>query len=299
MGQGASEQLTDDPGALTGGETGTASTTASIDRSTGDGDDLAVANLEVVYNDVVLVLRGVSLRVRSGQIVALLGANGAGKTTLLRAITGLLPVHRGRITKGHMALAGRDVTHDEPARRVRSGLAQVMEGRRIFAELTVEENLRAGAYTNRAGMAASRDRVMDLFPVLQERRRQVAGYLSGGEQQMLAMGRALMSSPRLLLLDEPSLGLAPKLVEQIRDIVVDINAQGTSVLLVEQNATMALAIATYGLVLEQGRVVREGPGDELLADRNIREFYLGMSPASERRSFRDVKTYRRRKSWGA
>jgi len=182
---------------------------------------------------------------------------------------------------------------------VRGGLAQVMEGRRIFAELTVEENLRTGAYTNRAGLAESRDRVLDLFPVLQQRRRQVAGYLSGGEQQMLAMGRALMSSPRLLLLDEPSLGLAPRLVEQIRDIVVDINGQGTSVLLVEQNATMALAIAAYGLVLEQGRVVREGPGDELLADRNIREFYLGMSAASERRSFRDVKTYRRRKSWGA
>jgi branched-chain amino acid transport system ATP-binding protein len=282
----AEPQTTDDPEALTEGETGA-------------HDDLAVANLEVVYNDVVLVLRGVSLRVRPGQIVALLGANGAGKTTLLRAITGLLPVHRGRITKGHVTLAGRDVTRDEPARRVRGGLAQVMEGRRIFAELTVEENLRTGAYTNRAGLAASRDRVMDLFPVLAQRRRQVAGYLSGGEQQMLAMGRALMSSPRLLLLDEPSLGLAPRLVEQVRDIVVDINAQGTSVLLVEQNATMALAIAGYGLVLEQGRVVREGPGDELLADRNIREFYLGMSPASERRSFRDVKTYRRRKSWGA
>ncbi|MGH9213411.1 MAG: ABC transporter ATP-binding protein [Acidimicrobiales bacterium] len=261
--------------------------------------ELAVANLEVVYNDVVLVLRGVSLVVQPGQVVALLGANGAGKTTLLRAITGLLPVHRGKVTKGRVTLAGRDVTGDEPARRVRAGLAQVMEGRRVFAELTVEENLRAGAYTNRAGLAGSRDRVMDLFPVLQERRRQVAGYLSGGEQQMLAIGRALMSAPQVLLLDEPSLGLAPRLVEQIRDIVVDINAQGTSVLLVEQNATMALAIADYGLVLEQGRVVRSGPGDDLLADRNIREFYLGMSPSAERRSFRDVKTYRRRKSWGA
>ena len=291
MGQRVADQPTnDDPGALTGSKAG---------NGASEGDDLEVANLEVVYNDVVLVLRGVSLRVRPGEIVALLGANGAGKTTLLRAITGLLPVHRGRITKGHVALAGRDITNDDPARRVRAGLAQVMEGRRIFAELTVEENLRTGAYTNRAGLAESRDRVLDLFPVLQQRRRQVAGYLSGGEQQMLAMGRALMSSPRLLLLDEPSLGLAPRLVEQIRDIVVDINGQGTSVLLVEQNATMALAIAGYGLVLEQGRVVRSGPGDELLADRNIREFYLGMSAASERRSFRDVKTYRRRKSWGA
>jgi branched-chain amino acid transport system ATP-binding protein len=261
--------------------------------------DLEAANLEVVYNDVVLVLRGVSLSVAQGQVVALLGANGAGKTTLLRAITGLLPVHRGKITKGRIRLAGRDVTADDPARRVRAGLAQVMEGRRVFAELTVDENLRTGAYTNRAGMAESRDRVMDLFPVLQQRRRQVAGYLSGGEQQMLAMGRALMSSPRVLLLDEPSLGLAPRLVEQIRNLIVDINAQGTSVLLVEQNATMALAIADHGLVLEQGRVVRSGPGDELLADRNIREFYLGMSQAAERRSFRDVKTYRRKKSWGA
>jgi branched-chain amino acid transport system ATP-binding protein len=260
--------------------------------------ELEVANLEVVYNDVVLVLRGVSLVVPPGKIVAVLGANGAGKTTLLRAITGLLPVHRGKVTKGRIAFAGRDVTHDDAARRVRAGLAQVMEGRRIFAELTVEENLRAGAFTNRAGLAESRDRVMDLFPVLKERRRQVAGYLSGGEQQMLAMGRALMSSPQLLLLDEPSLGLAPRFVEHIRELIVDINAQGTSVLLVEQNATMALAIADDGLVLEQGRVVRSGSGDELLADRNIREFYLGMSQSAERRSFRDVKTYRRRKSWG-
>jgi branched-chain amino acid transport system ATP-binding protein len=271
-------------------EAGRAGTTAS--------DRLEVANLEVVYNDVVLVLRGVSLAVPPGSIVAVLGANGAGKTTLLRAITGLLPVHRGRVTKGHVAFAGRDITRHDAAARVRAGLAQVMEGRRIFAELTVEENLRAGAYTNRAALAESRDRVMDLFPVLKQRRRQVAGYLSGGEQQMLAMGRALMSSPRLLLLDEPSLGLAPLLVEQIRDLIVDINAQGTSVLLVEQNATMALAIADEGLVLEHGRVVRSGSGDELLADRNIREFYLGIGQSAERRSFRDVKTYRRRKSWG-
>ena len=262
------------------------------------GRDLEVANLEVAYNDVVLVLRGVTLAVPPGKIVAVLGANGAGKTTLLRAITGLLPVHRGKVTKGHVAFAGRDITSDDAARRVRAGLAQVMEGRRIFAELTVEENLRTGAYTNRAGMAESRDRVMDLFPVLKQRRRQVAGYLSGGEQQMLAMGRALMSSPRLLLLDEPSLGLAPLVVEQIRQLVVDINAQGTSVLLVEQNATMALAIADEGMVLEHGRVVRSGSGAEHHADRTIREFYLGIGQSAERRSFRDVKTYRRRKSWG-
>jgi branched-chain amino acid transport system ATP-binding protein len=263
------------------------------------GEELEVANLEVVYNDVVLVLRGVSVLVRPGAVVALLGANGAGKTTLLRAITGLLPVHRGKVTKGRVVFAGRDITERDPASRVKAGLAQVMEGRRIFAELTVEENLRTGAYTNRSGYHANRERVMDLFPFLATRRTQVAGYLSGGEQQMLAIGRALMSSPKLLLLDEPSLGLAPKVVEQIRDIVVDINKQGTSVLLVEQNATMALAIADYGFVLEHGRVVRDGPGTELLADKDIREFYLGMSQVVERRSFRDVKTYRRRKSWGA
>jgi branched-chain amino acid transport system ATP-binding protein len=263
------------------------------------GAELAVANLEVVYNDVMLVVRGVSVRVRPGGVVALLGANGAGKTTLLRAITGLLPVHRGRITKGRVTLGGRDITTHDPASRVRSGLAQVMEGRRIFAELTVDENLRTGAYTSRATMAQHYERVMDQFPLLQGRRRQTAGYLSGGEQQMLAIGRALMSSPRVLVLDEPSLGLAPRVVEQIRDIIVDINAQGTSVLLVEQNATMALSIADHGYVLEHGRVVRDGPGAELVADKDIREFYLGIGEAAERRSFRDVKTYRRKKSWGA
>ena len=264
-----------------------------------EGGDLVVENLEVVYNDVVLVLRGVSVTVRSGDVVALLGANGAGKSTLLRAITGLLGIHRGRVTKGRVTLGGRDITADDPAHRVRAGLAQVMEGRRIFGELTVDENLRAGAYTDRGAMTERYQRVLDLFPLLHSRRRQTAGYLSGGEQQMLAIGRALMSSPRVLLLDEPSLGLAPKVVEQIRDIIVDINAQGTSVLLVEQNATMALAIAHEGYVLEHGRVVRDGEGAELLADKDIREFYLGMGEAAERRSFRDTKTYRRRKSWGA
>ena len=263
------------------------------------GAELTVNNLEIVYNDVMLVVRGVSVTVRPGAVVALLGANGAGKTTLLRAITGLLPVHRGKITKGRVTLDGRDITTDDPASRVRAGLAQVMEGRRIFGELTVDENLRTGAYTSRATMAQHYERVMDQFPLLQRRRRQTAGYLSGGEQQMLAIGRALMSSPSVLVLDEPSLGLAPKVVEQIRDIIVDINSQGTSVLLVEQNATMALAIADHGYVLEHGRVVRDGPGPELVADKDIREFYLGIGEAAERRSFREVKTYRRKKSWGA
>lgn len=261
---------------------------------------LGVNNLEVVYNEVVLVLRGVSLRVDEGQIVSILGANGAGKTTLLRAITGLLDVHRGRITKGRIDLFGDDITSADPSQRVVAGLAQVMEGRRIFAELTVDENLRAGATTvrDRAEVQASYERVLDLFPVLAERRRSTAGYLSGGEQQMLAMGRALMASPRLLLLDEPSLGLAPRIVEQIRDIIVYVNEQGTSVLLVEQNANMALSIADHGYVLEHGRIVKDGPGQALLADKDIREFYLGISEG-ERRSFRDVKTYRRRKTWGS
>ena len=263
------------------------------------GTALAVANLEVVYNDVVLVLRGVSLEVPHGHVVALLGANGAGKTTLLRAITGLLDVHRGRVTKGSVTLGDRDITDADPPSIVRSGLAQVMEGRRIFAELTVDENLKTGAFTrrDRDAVAASYERVLALFPVLRDRLRSTAGYLSGGEQQMLAIGRALMAEPRVLLLDEPSLGLAPIVVEQIRDLIVQVNEQGTSVLLVEQNATMALSIADEGYVLEHGRIVRDGAGPDLLEDKDIREFYLGIGEAG-RRSFRDVKTYRRKKSWG-
>ncbi len=238
---------------------------------------LSVHNLEVVYGEVIAALRGVTLQVPAGGIVALLGANGAGKTTLLRALSGLLPVHRGRITKGSIDLDGRAVaTLDAPA-IVRRGVSQVMEGRRIFSELTVEENLRAGGYTrgDRTARAASLDRVMQLFPVLAQRRRSTAGYLSGGEQQMLAIGRGLMASPRLLLLDEPSLGLAPRMVEQIASIIVDINAQGTSVLIVEQNAMMALSIAARGFVMEQGRVVLEGPAPELMENPQVIESYLG------------------------
>jgi branched-chain amino acid transport system ATP-binding protein len=265
---------------------------------------LAVTNLEVVYDDVVLVLRGLSVEVPDGSIVALLGANGAGKTTLLRAVTGLLVVHRGKIVKGSVTVAGDDLTGADPAEVVRRGVGQVMEGRRIFAEMTVEENLRAGAHTRpRAEYRESMARVFDLFPVLAERRRGTAGYLSGGEQQMLAIGRALMARPRLLLLDEPSLGLAPRLVEQVREIVVQINEQGTSVLLVEQNAVMALSIADYGYVLEVGKVVRDGPARELLVDEDIREFYLGSTEDTPggggRRSFAEVKSYRRKKRWSA
>ena len=260
---------------------------------------LSVNNLEVVYDDVVLVLRGLSLEVPDGSIVALLGANGAGKTTLLRAVTGLLIAHRGKITKGSVHVAGRDLTGADPAVVVQGGVAQVMEGRRIFAEMTVEENLKAGAHSRRAAYRESAGRVFDLFPILAERRRATAGYLSGGEQQMLAMGRALMASPKYLLLDEPSLGLAPKLVEQIRDLIVQINAGGTGVLLVEQNATMALSIASHGYVMETGKIVLDKPSGELLADEDIREFYLGSAADTERRSFAEVKSYRRKKRWSA
>ncbi|CAA9226381.1 MAG: Branched-chain amino acid transport ATP-binding protein LivF [uncultured Acidimicrobiales bacterium] len=261
---------------------------------------LAVNGLEVVYDDATLVLRGVSVEVPAGAVVAILGANGAGKTTLLRAVTGLLGLHRGRITKGTVAVDGQRVTGADPASLVRKGLAQVMEGRRIFAELTVDENLRAGAFTVRSKVARTdaHQRVMDLFPQLASRRGQVAGYLSGGEQQMLAIGRALMQAPRLLLLDEPSLGLAPRIVEQIADIVRTVNDQGQSVLLIEQNAAMALSVADHGYVLENGRVVKEGEGARLAEDRDIQEFYLGVGEAG-RRSFRDVKSYRRRRRWAS
>ncbi len=258
---------------------------------------LTVENLEVVYEDVIQVLKGVSLQVPEGSIVALLGPNGAGKTTVLRAITGLLDVHRGRITKGRVTLDGTDIESLPAPRIVQAGIGQVMEGRRIFRESTVEENLKAGGHTaSRADISEGLDRAYSMFPVLAERRKQTAGYLSGGEQQMLAIGRALMSKPRYLLLDEPSLGVAPKIVQQLRDLIVQINSDGTTVLLVEQNATMALSIATHGYVLETGRVVMDKPADELRADDDIREFYLGLR-GEERGSLRDVKQYRRRKRW--
>jgi branched-chain amino acid transport system ATP-binding protein len=258
---------------------------------------LTVSGLDVVYNDVVLALQGVTMEVPTGRIVALLGANGAGKTSLLRAVSGLLSVHGGKVTAGTVMLDGTPIQHREPAAVVRLGVTQVLERRRIFAEFTVEENLRVGAHTARRDLANNLGRVFDLFPRLQERRRQTAGYLSGGEQQMLAMGRALMSNPRLLLLDEPSLGLAPLLVQQIRDLIVAINEQGTTVLLVEQNATMALSIADHGYVLETGRVVMDRPADRLLADEDIREFYLGLRGGGATTSFRDVKHHRRRRRW--
>ena len=261
---------------------------------------LKVANLEVVDNDVILVLRGLLINVGDGQIVALLGANGAGKTTTVRAIGGLLDVHEGDITKGTITFNGDDITHAKPSHIVEAGITQVMEGRRVFAELTVDENLMTGGFTvkDKAANEASYARVMDLFPRLAERRKQTAGYLSGGEQQMLAIGRALMADPKLLILDEPSLGLAPMLIEQIRDIIVDINKQGVSVLLIEQNAMMALSIAEVGYVMETGKVVMDGEAQKLLADEDVQEFYLGLhGDGGERKSFRDVKHYKRRKRW--
>ena len=258
---------------------------------------LTVENLEVVYNDVVLVLRGISLEVPENKIVALLGANGAGKTTTLRAVTGLLDIHEGDITKGTISFDGMEITDDDPAVRVKRGISQVMEGRRVFAELTVNENLRTGAYLAKGRTDDALDRVFSLFPRLAERRRATAGYLSGGEQQMLAIGRALMQDPKLLILDEPSLGLAPLLVQEVRDIIVEINKQGTAVLLIEQNAHMALSIADHGYIMETGKMVMDGPSTKLMKDEDVKEFYLGLHQTGEKKSFRDVKHYKRRKRW--
>jgi len=244
------------------------------------------------------VSRGVSLTVPEGSIVALLGANGAGKTTLLRAVSGLLDIHDGEVTKGEVTFDGAPIHHLSPEKIVTRGITQVLEGRRILAELDVEENLMLGAHTNRKAAGANLDRVYGLFPVLKERRKATAGYLSGGEQTMLAIGRALMSGPRYLLLDEPSLGLAPMLVQQIRDLIVEINTQGTSVLLVEQNAMMALSIASHGYIMETGKIVMDKPAAELLNDEDVREFYLGIGEEGEHaKSFRNVKHYRRKKRW--
>ena len=258
---------------------------------------LAVKNLEVVYDDVMLVLRGVSLHVPPGKIVALLGANGAGKSTLLRALSGLLGLHEGKITAGSVTIEDKPIHHLGPSKIAALGIKQVLEGRRILSELTVEENLRIGAHVAPRELRANLERMYELFRVLADRRKATAGYLSGGEQQMLAIGRALMSNPRVLLLDEPSLGLAPLIVAQIRDVIVEINQQGTTVLLVEQNANMALSIADHGYVMENGKIVMDRPATELLADDDVREFYLGLGAEGTAKSFRDVKHYKRRKRW--
>jgi branched-chain amino acid transport system ATP-binding protein len=257
---------------------------------------LSVNNIEVIYDHVILVLKGVSLQVPEGGIVALLGANGAGKTTTLKAISGLLRTERGEVTKGGIELDGQPIHRLSPDDVVRRGIVQVMEGRRVFEHLTVEENLLTGAYTRRNGQTLRRDleRTYAYFPRLAERRTVRAGYVSGGEQQMVAIGRALMAHPRLILLDEPSMGLAA----EIFDIVARLNREeGVTVLLAEQNAAMALRFAGYAYVMENGRIVLDGDGRTISQNEDIREFYLGLTGVGQRKSYRDVKHYRRRKRW--
>ena len=261
---------------------------------------LAVSNIEVIYDHVILVLKGVSLQVQKGRIVALLGANGAGKTTTLKAISNLLRAERGDVTKGSIEFDGRRIDQLTPNDLVRMGVCQVMEGRHCFQHLTVEENLLTGAFTRsigRADLARDLDLVYQYFPRLRERRNSLAGYTSGGEQQMTAIGRALMARPKMILLDEPSMGLAPQLVEEIFEIVRDLNQkEGVSFLLAEQNTNIALRYADYGYILENGRVVMDGEAKRLRENDDVKEFYLGLSTAG-RKSFRDTKFYRRRKRW--
>jgi branched-chain amino acid transport system ATP-binding protein len=261
---------------------------------------LALNNVEVIYNDVVLVLKGLSLRVPTGKVVALLGTNGAGKTTTLKAISGLLRPENGAVTDGSIELEGERIDRLRADQIVRQGIFQVMEGRRVFEHLTVEENLHAGGYTRptRSEVRRTLQEVYGYFPRLRERCHQQAGYLSGGEQQMLAIGRALMAQPKLMLLDEPSLGLAPLLVREIFAIIERINREhGTTVLLVEQNAALALQVADYGYIMEGGRIVLEGPPDELAGNPDVKEFYLGLTDVGNQKSYRDVKHYKRRKRW--
>jgi len=261
---------------------------------------LVVNNIEVVYDHVILVLKGVSLSVPQGAIVALLGANGAGKSTTLKAISNLLHAERGEVTKGSIVFDGAEVHALTPNELVRRGCIQVMEGRRCFGHLTVEENLLTGAFTRRDGAAAVKadlDRVYGYFPRLKDRRSAMAGYTSGGEQQMCALGRALMSRPKTILLDEPSMGLAPQIVEEIFDIVKNLNArEGVSFLLAEQNTNMALRYASHGYILENGRVVLDGPAAALAENEDVKEFYLGIAEG-RRKSFRAAKHYKRRKRW--
>ena len=261
---------------------------------------LALNNVEVIYDDVILVLKGMSLEVYDGQIVALLGANGAGKSTTLKAISGLLKGEEGEVTDGSISFLGQPIDDIDPEKRVSMGIFQVMEGRRVFDDLNVDENLYAGAHTRkgRAEVKKDMEMVFDYFPRLIERRHTLAGYLSGGEQQMLAIGRALMARPKLMLLDEPSLGLAPLLVKEIFGIIDRINKEeGTTILLVEQNARIALSIADYGYIMENGKIVLDDPVDKLKENEDVKEFYLGLSKVGDKKSYRDVKHYRRRKRW--
>jgi branched-chain amino acid transport system ATP-binding protein len=260
---------------------------------------LRLNNVEVRYDRVILVLKGLSLEVPEGRIVTLLGANGAGKSTTLKAISGLLKSEVGEVADGSIDFEGRSITHLDPADIVRLGIFQVMEGRRVFEHLTVEENLLAGAHTRgRQSLAGDLDIVYAYFPRLKERRHGTSGYLSGGEQQMLAIGRALMARPRLIMLDEPSLGLAPLMVQEIFEIIQRINREsGSTILLVEQNARLALRVASYAYLMENGRIVLEGPPSKLRENQDVQEFYLGLTELGERRSYRAVKHYKRRKRW--
>src|SRR5437764_524238 len=261
---------------------------------------LALNNIEVVYDGVILVLKGVSLNAEEGHITTLLGANGAGKTTTLKAISGLLRTERGEVTKGSVELDGERLDRLQHYDVVKRGVSQVFEGRRVFENLTVEENLIAGAHSrsDKAEIRAGMDKVYGSFPVLKERRHQSAGYLSGGEQQMLVIGRALMSDPKVILLDEPSLGLAPMVIEEIFGVIRRLkDEQKITVLLVEQNAALALDIADHGYVMENGRIVLEGPAESLRQNSDIKEFYLGLNEAGARKSYRETKHYRRRKRW--
>jgi branched-chain amino acid transport system ATP-binding protein len=261
---------------------------------------LSVNNIEVIYDHVILVLKGVSLTVPRGGIVAILGANGAGKTTTLKAISNLLKAERGEVTKGSIEFEGERVDTMSPNELVRRGCIQVMEGRHCFAHLTIEENLLTGAFTRRDGNAAIKrdlEKIYTLFPRLRQRRQSVAGYTSGGEQQMCAVGRAMMSNPRMILLDEPSMGLAPQVVEEIFEIVKRLNAEeGVSFLVAEQNTNMALKYATYGYIMETGRIVMDGEAKSLRENEDVKEFYLGVSEGAKK-SFREVKSYKRRKRW--
>jgi branched-chain amino acid transport system ATP-binding protein len=261
---------------------------------------LSLNNIEVIYNDVILVLKGMSMEVPEGKIVGLLGSNGAGKSTTLKAISGLLKAEDGEVTDGGIVFMNQNIHQMDAADIVRKGIFQVMEGRRVFEHLTAEENLIAGGYTRADHGQAHKDidMVYEYFPRLKERRNQTAGYLSGGEQQMLAIGRALMAKPKLMMLDEPSLGLAPLLVHEIFEIIKRINReQGTTILLVEQNANLTLGIADYAYIMESGRIVLDGYPDDLRNNADVREFYLGVTEVGSRKSYREVKHYKRRKRW--
>ena len=284
----ASQEATASPAS----RTTSASTTTSSSM-------LTLINVEVIYDGVILVLRGLSLSVPQGSIVALLGSNGAGKSTTLKAVSGLLSSEHGEVTDGAVVFDGHDITKMDPAERVRLGMSLVMEGRHVFEHLTVAENLTAGAYSQSRGQSSEAyDLVYSFFPKLADLRSRVAGYLSGGEQQMLAIGRALMANPRLLMLDEPSLGLAPILVKEIFEHIKRLNTElGLTVLVIEQNARRALDIANHGYIMEQGRIVLEGPAQDLKENPDVKEFYLGLGDEGTRKSYRDVKHYKRRKRW--